>query len=129
MPNAWLPDEEAEAVYAAMSSIKKEAMSRNLAFIVGGDFNASIGAIGDLVDNACIGEHGFGVRNLRGDDLAAWVAEETLSIANTQFPSPSCGNWTHYDGRRHRQAIFLYGRRDEHSRIIFCSYTRHRGGS
>ena len=62
-----------------------------------------MGNNGGLVDSACIGERGFGVRNRTGDDLAAWVAEETLPIANAQFSSPACGNWTPYHGMRLRE--------------------------
>jgi hypothetical protein len=107
MPHAWYPDADVEWVYRELSTCKRAAALKHLCFIVGGDFNAVVGQLSDFVDDFGIGPHGLGKRNQRGEDLAAWVAEEMLVVTNICFPKPDSDLWTHAHNNVFRQIDFF----------------------
>ena len=51
--------------------------------VILGDWNAKIGK--QLVSNLCIGKHGLGERNERGDRLKLYFESQRLCVLNTLF--------------------------------------------
>ena len=95
MPTAWHADALVKGMYTELSKLCGEANRLQRAILVAGDFNAMVGkrSIDDPLN--LIGEHGFGDRNNRGQQLVDWVSTEGLTITNTIFRKPVEKQWTH----------------------------------
>ena len=61
--------------------------------------------VGDVTE--CIGIHGLGTRNSRGDTFSAWATTENMVITNTLFDKTYDKKWTHRGPYGQRQ--FDYG--------------------
>jgi exonuclease III len=101
MPHGGYPDSEVEGVYVEIEKLIKTGRARKRLIIVGGDWNAEVGA--QLCDEEAhvIGNHGVGKRNARGQWLAGWSGCNGVVLANTLFRKRWEHQWTHeQDGRR-----------------------------
>jgi hypothetical protein len=111
MPTSWHDDSLVDDMYYEMSNLYLEAKSLNRTVLLGGDFNAVIGSRspGDPTD--CIGPHGVGTRNARGQGLVDWACSHQLLIWNTKFRKPFGKLWTHHGTLNKRQIDFCLAQR------------------
>ena len=56
--------------------------------VLGGDFNAKVGAGHDVAEHPSAGPHGSGEQNSRGQWLLTWASTRSLKIANTFCSNP-----------------------------------------
>ena len=57
--------------------------------------------VGNGEEGGALGEHGYGIRNGRGNLLVKWATMNELVIANTIFEKTWTQKWTHsIDGRK-----------------------------
>ena len=101
-PHAGLQDASVEALYAAINADMVAAKKRGLQVVLGGDFNAEVGARQPGEEEKVLGAHGRGVRNRRGEMMAKWAWSERMTIANTMFQKPWAKQWTHRQRERER---------------------------
>ena len=82
MPTSWDTDAAVEENYSLLDLLILNAERTNAIPILGGDFNAAIGApqVGD--DLSLIGACGNGVRNHRGARMIQWILERGLQVLN-----------------------------------------------
>ena len=62
--------------------------------ILGGDFNACVGALQAHDDETHVGPCGEGNRNDRGSMLVRWIMGENLQLLNRMTPNPNHDSWT-----------------------------------
>ena len=91
MPTSSSSEEELEAVYERVEEAVKDSKAKHKILI--GDFNAKIGT-NDKDNSKCMGPHGVGSRNRRGERLIEFAEEHQLVIANTLFKKPKNRYWT-----------------------------------
>jgi exonuclease III len=103
LPHAWHDDGEVEEIYDILSALRQEAARDRRLSIFMGDWNAALGAHPLPAERFNIGDHGLGVRNLRGDLFANWVVSEKLLVANTMFDKHVAQKWTHQGTYGQRQ--------------------------
>ena len=82
MPTSWDIEAAVEENYSLLDLLILNAERTNAIPILGGDFNAAIGApqVGD--DLSLIGACGNGVRNHRGARMIQWILERGLQVLN-----------------------------------------------
>ena len=73
MPTTWHADDEVEEVYGLLDLLLDECTYNSILPLLGGDFNARLGACENGDDSAVLGTWGLGRRNARGQLLARWV--------------------------------------------------------
>ena len=73
----------------ALGEVVDEAHKTNKQVIIGGDFNAEVGARQEYDDANCVGCEGSKVRNRRGSWLLQWATINKLSIFfSSKFTRP-----------------------------------------
>ena len=108
MPDITHPDLEVEAVYAELEGFILEAKSKNMQFILVGDFNAQVGARDEDHDDAeVVGPQSSLTRNDRGNALVRWCTLHDLVVANSHFDMGSGGEWTYCKGHLRRQLDYI----------------------
>ena len=82
MPTSWDTDAAVGENYSLLDLLILNAERINAIPILGGDFNAGIGApqVGD--DLSLVGACGNGVRNHRGARMIQWILERGLQVLN-----------------------------------------------
>ena len=105
-PHTGKKDEEVEAMYAATDADSVASRSRGAVILVGGDFNAEVGAKQQGEDESIIGKHAEGPRNRRGEMMAKWAWDRKLVIAKCLFEKPWAKKWTHR--RKERERVIDY---------------------
>ena len=102
-PTSDCEEEEIEAFYTDLQSVKNRIPDREISIVMG-DFNAKVGEIED--SESGIGPYGLGTRNDRGDMLAAFCQANSLTITNTYFKHPKRRRYTWKSpGDRYRNQI------------------------
>lgn len=66
MPTTWHSDDDVEQVYGLLDVLLDECAHNSVLPLLGGDFNACLGACENGNDSAVLGTWGFGRRNVRG---------------------------------------------------------------
>ena len=82
MPTSWDTDGAVEEVYSLLDMLIQNAERINAITVLGGDFNASIGAPEAGDDLTLLGACGNGARNWRGARMIHWISERGLQILN-----------------------------------------------
>ena len=82
MPTSWDTDAAVEENYSLLDLFILNAERINAIPILGGDFNASIGAPKPGDDLTLIGACGNGARNRRGARMIHWIFEHGLQVLN-----------------------------------------------
>ena len=110
-PTCWDPVEAVEELYGVTSLLLEGQRSSNAMVILGGDFNACVGAIQAHDDEQHVGPCGEGNRNDRGSMLVRWIMSENLQLLNRMTQNQTRDGWTcqrYLDGMR-TQIDFLLG--------------------
>ncbi|GFS08192.1 endonuclease-reverse transcriptase [Elysia marginata] len=103
-PTSDYEDTEIEAFYEDLAKAMEMKGRGNI--IIMGDFNAKIGTKKKEEDLECIGCHGIGERNERGQRLLDFAAENKLYITNTFYQEPKSRYWTwESPGQQYRNQI------------------------
>ena len=84
-PTSDYDDDQIEFFYEKLNQILLIAKSDDIVFIMG-DFNAKVGR--EKISR-CMGKHGIGKRNNRGERLLQFCEENNMIIANTLFKHPA----------------------------------------
>ena len=103
MPHGGCDDEEVEGTYAQLDQLLSRAGRTNRTNILVGDWKAVIGQRQTGDDEVVVGAHGIGIRNSRGELLAAWASKHRLLIANTVMENSFEDTWTYESGGTKRQ--------------------------
>ena len=105
-PHGGQDDEAVEGLYSELDKAIDGARRQNRTCIVVGDWNAVVGTRqeGDAQD--CVGIHGVGRRNDRGQWLAQWAGAQRLTIANTYVTKSFEDQWTYIHNSIKRQIDF-----------------------
>ena len=82
MPTSWDTDGAVEEVYSLLDMLIHNAERINAMTVLGGDFNAAIGAPEAGDDLTFLGACGNGARNWRGARMFHWISERGLQILN-----------------------------------------------
>ena len=90
-PTSAAEEEEVDKVY---ETIEKAIDKKCIENIIMGDFNAKIGVKEEWEKTRCIGKHGIGERNERGERLINFAEEKGLYIANSFFKKNKNRYWT-----------------------------------
>ena len=92
---AWDPDDAVDEVYELLSTLIDNCTRHGRVPVVGGDFNAQIGALQPSDDAACVGVCGHGCRSARGKRFVHWVLMHGLIVLNRQLDENLADdNWT-----------------------------------
>ena len=83
-PTADHPEEEIETFYEDLEKVMKRTKSGDIVIVMG-DFNAKVG---NTAMSKCMGKHGLGDTNERGERLTEFCKTHEMSIANTLFRQP-----------------------------------------
>ena len=95
MPTTWHSDDEVEEVYGLLDLLLDECTYNSILPLLGGDFNARLGACENGDDSAVLGTWGLGRRNARGQLLARWVLQHGLCIlSRLETNMPMAESWT-----------------------------------
>ena len=95
MPTTWHSDDEVEEVHGLVDLLLDECTYNSILPLLGGDFNARLGACENGDDSAVLGTWGLGRRNARGQLLARWVLQHFLSIlSRLETNMPMAESWT-----------------------------------
>ena len=95
MPTTWHSDDDVEQVYGLLDVLLDECAHNSVLPLLGGDFNACLGACENGDDSAVLGTWGFGRRNVRGQLLARWVLQHGLCIfSRLETNMPVEDSWT-----------------------------------
>ena len=107
-PHTGYADDTVQEMYDILATIINEAQARKDHIIVGGDFNAEIGAHSEQDDAKYVGQFSIGETNSRGAWLKRFCYFKNLTIANTLYPKHE-KNITTYKGpnSRPRQIDFI----------------------
>ena len=107
-PHTGYADDTVQEMYDILATIIDEAQRRKDHIIVGGDFNAEIGAHSEQDDAKYVGQFSMGETNSRGAWLKRFCYFKNLTIANTLYPKHE-RNITTYKGpsSRPRQIDFI----------------------
>ena len=107
-PHTGYADDRVQELYDTLATIIDEAQTRKDHVIIGGDFNAEIGAHSEQDDTKYVGHFSIGVTNSRGAWLKRFCYIKSLTIANTLYPKHE-KNITTYSGpqSRPRQIDFV----------------------
>ena len=94
-PTAWDPDDAVDEVYELLSTLIDNCTRHGCVPVVGGDFNAQIGALQPSDDAACVGACGHGCRSARGIRFVHEVLMHGLVVLNRQLDDNLADdNWT-----------------------------------
>ena len=85
---------EREAAYVVLSDLVVQARAEGRYIVLGGDFNASVGALRPWERPSKLGRFGVGERTASGDALVDFVLEQDLIVANRQFARRPEERWT-----------------------------------
>jgi Endonuclease/Exonuclease/phosphatase family len=104
-PTATTAEDEVEEFYEKLQETL-DTMPKGDIVLVMGDFNAKVG---EGTDGGIVGRHGLGERNVAGDKLVEFCAENELMISNTwfQLPKRRLYTWTSPDGKHRNQIDYL----------------------
>ena len=92
---AWDPDDAVDEVYELLSTLIDNCTRHGCVPVVGGDFNAQIGALQPSDDAACVGACGHGCRSARGKRFVHWVLMHGLVVLKRQLDENLADdNWT-----------------------------------
>ena len=107
-PHTGYADNTVQEMYDILATLVDEAQTRKDHIIVGGDFNAEIGAHNEQDDAKYVGRFSMGEINSRGAWLKRFCYFKNLTIANTLYPKHE-KNITTYKGpnSRPRQIDFI----------------------
>ena len=95
MPTTWHSDDDVEQLYGLLDVLLDECAHNSVLPLLGGDFNACLGACENGDDSAVLGTWGFGRRNVRGQLLARWVLQHGLCIfSRLETNMPMEDSWT-----------------------------------
>ena len=89
---------------------KVEKISRNERIMVGADLNGHVGE-GNNGDEECMGTHGLGKRNNKGQALVGFAKRRELAFTNTHFVKKSAHRVTYSSGGRSSQVDYIMVRR------------------
>ena len=117
-PTTTHTDEEVETFYEDIQNCLKHAKSADVVIIMG-DFNAIIGS---NITSPCIGKHGLGTRNERGELLTHFCERNKLSVMNTLFKQPKrrLYTWKSPGDRVRNQIDYLLIKSRFKNNIITC---------
>ena len=90
MPTSWDTDAAVQENYSLLDLFILTAERTNAIPILGGDFNASIGAPKPGDDLTLIGACGNGARNRRGARMIHWILEHGLQVLNRLDSTMTC---------------------------------------
>ena len=89
------PDDAVDEVYELLSTLIDNCTRNGCVPVVGGDFNAQIGALQPSDDAACVGACGHGCQSARGERFVHWVLMHGLVVLNRQLDENLADdNWT-----------------------------------
>ena len=112
-PHTGYPDEPVQTMYDVLTSLVHESRARKEQVIIGGDFNAEIGARSEVDNQNYIGSWSIGQQNYRGFWLKRWCELEEVFVANTFYPKTNENTVTYVGPNQHGRQIdyFLVCRR------------------
>ena len=122
-PTSWdIPGEVLE-VYSVLSSLVDGARDEGRRCVIGGDFNANIGAL-TAADDFVLGRFGRGHRNDRGDLLVSWALSHGFCISSRMSNEDSDHSWTclRPDGAR-VQIDFILAHQEFEPAAAWCDTT------
>ena len=95
LPTSWDSDDAVDEVYILITTILDDCRRHGIMPLIGGDFNASIGARQASDDIALLGVCGCGLRNARGQLMIRWILGHQLQVLNRQAAEQdSPDSWT-----------------------------------
>jgi len=106
-PDCSYNDAEVQKVYDKVAEQIQIAKKKRYSVVLGGDFNAKVGAGPDVAEHPSAGPHGFGVQNSRGQWLLTWASSRSLKIANTFYSKPDAKLITFEDAHGPRQLDYI----------------------
>ena len=93
-PTSWDNDDSVDELYSVLDLMLANSHASAAISVLGGDFNAHIGAAMPHDDVGLLGSWGSGVRNVRGSKLTNWVLEHQLHIVSRFANAPLQDSWT-----------------------------------
>eukprot|EP00959_Pyramimonas_sp_CCMP1952_P372345 7797454-Pyramimonas_sp.AAC.1 len=107
MPHGGDADADVDEMYHLIEGLLSDARALRRSCVVGGDWNATVGARQPSDDADVVGLHGVGDRNVRGELLVQLAAGHSLVLANTIFDKSFDKLWTHQNGASRRQLDYF----------------------
>ena len=94
-----------------------EKIPRNERIVVGADPNGHVGE-GNNGDKECMGIHGLGKRNNKGQSVVDFAKRRELAITNTCFVKKPAHRVTNSSGGRSLQVDFIVVRRQRIKEVV-----------
>eukprot|EP00959_Pyramimonas_sp_CCMP1952_P242244 5063345-Pyramimonas_sp.AAC.1 len=108
MPRGGDADAHVDEMYHSIEGLLSDARAVRRPCVVGGDWDATVGARQPSDDADAVGLRGVGDRDARGEMVAQWAAGHHLALANAISDRDSDNMWTRQRGTSRRQLDYFW---------------------